>query len=151
MEYIEGELEKLKLSEFWENTKKLLGVWFDGEKPTEMTDFMTSKIFDSGAFGTHENKVISEAVRTSNTGKGMKFKKAFALVIPGYSAMCQKYRFLKKIPIFLPIMWIFRWFHLLFTPSRIKARKKELDMLSTEGVNKYRDELDYVGLRFNFE
>ncbi len=149
--YIENELKKLELLEFWKNTKKLLDVWFNGAEADEMTDFMTTKIFDSGAYGTHENKVLSEAVRTANTGKGMKIKRIFRLIFPGYSAMCQKYRFLKRVPILLPFMWIIRWFQILFTPSKIKARKKELDMLSAEGVNKYQNELDYVGLRFNFE
>ena len=149
--YIENELEKLQLLEFWKNTKNLLDVWFNGAESTELTDFMTSKIFDSGAYGTHENKVLSEAVRTSNTGKGMKIKRVLSLLVPSYHAMCQKYRFLRKIPVLLPFMWVFRWFHLLFTPSRIKRRKMELDMLSSEGVNKYQNELDYVGLRFNFE
>ena len=149
--YIEKELEKLQLLKFWQNTKKLLDVWFCGAEATELTDFMTAKIFDSGAFGTAENHVFSEAVRTSNVGKGIKIKRLVSLIVPPYFAMCQKYRFLRKMPVALPFMWIFRWFHLLFTPSKIKARKKELDMLSSDGVNKYQNELDYVGLRFNFD
>ena len=151
MAYIEGELEKLQLLEFWKNTKKLLDVWFGGDDATEMTDFMTSKIFDSGAYGTHEAKVVSEAVRTSNTGKSMKVKRAFSLLVPSYSAMCQKYRFLRKIPVLLPFMWVVRWFEIMCKPSKIKARKKDLDMLNAESVNKYQNELDYVGLRFNFD
>jgi len=149
--YIEAELQKLQLMEFWENTKKLLGVWFGKEESTELTDFMTAKIFDSGAYGTVEAKVNASAVRTANTGKGMKIKKIFRLIFPSYKGMCQKYRFLKKVPILLPIMWVVRWVQTLFTPSKIKAKKKELDMLSVDSVNKYQNELDYVGLRFNFE
>ena len=151
MAYIEKELEKLGLLEFWKNTKNLLDVWFNGAEATGLTDFMTTKIFDSGAYGTHEAKVVSEAVRTSNTGKFMRLKRVVSLLVPPYHAMCQKYRFLRKIPVLLPFMWVFRWFHLLFTPSRIKARKKELGMLNTESVNKYQNELDYVGLHFDFE
>ena len=151
MEYIEKEIEALQLSEFWANTKKLLDVWFNGAEATEKTDFMTVKIFDSRVYGTHENRVISEAVRTSNTGKSMKVKKVLSLLVPSYRAMCQKYRVLKKVPILLPFLWVFRWFHLLFTPSKIKERKKDLDMLSADCVSKYESELDYVGLRFNFD
>ena len=149
--YIERELEKLQLIDFWKNTKKLLGVWFMGEESTELTDFMTAKIFDSGAYGTQEAKVVSEAVRTANTGKGMKIKKIFRLLFPSYKGMCQKYRFLKKVPILLPIMWIVRWVQTLFAPSKIKARKKEIDLLNADSVSKYQNELDYVGLRFDFE
>lgn len=149
--YIEAELGKLQLLDFWKNTKKLLGVWFGGEESTELTDFMTTKIFDSGAYGTAEAKVVSQAVRTSNTGKCMKLKRIVSLLFPSYGGMCQKYRFLKKVPILLPIMWVVRWVQTLFTPSKIKARKKEIDLLNTESVNKYQNELDYVGLRFNFD
>lgn len=151
MEYIEREFEKLQLLEFWKNTKKLLDVWFNGAESTELTDFMTAKIFGSGAFGTKEGKIFSEAVRTSNTGKGMKLKRIFSLLFPSYTGMRIKYRFLKKVPVLLPVMWVVRWFQLLFTPSKIKARKKELDTLSTESVSKYQNELDYVGLRFKFD
>lgn len=149
--YIEAELEKLQLLEFWKNTKKLLGVWFASEESTDLTDFMTKKIFDSGAYGTKESKVNADAVRTSNTGKGMKIKKVFGWIFPSFKGMCQKYRFLKKVPILLPIMWVVRWVQVLFAPSKIKARKKELDMLSQESVNQFASELDYVGLHFNFE
>ena len=149
--YIEKELEKLQLLEFWKNTKNLLDVWFGGKESTELTDFMTAKIFDSETYGTRENKIISEAVRTSNTGSFMKTKRLLSLIFPTHSAMCQKYGFLKKAPILLPVMWVFRWFHLLFTPSRIKARKKELELLDKQSVNEYQSELDMVGLRFNFE
>ena len=149
--YIEAELKKLQLIEFWENTKKLLDVWFMGAESTELTDFMTAKIFDSEAYGTVEAKISAEAVRTSNTGKSMKFKRAFRLLFPSYAGMCQRYRFLRKVPILLPVMWVVRWVQTLFTPSKIKAKKKELDMLNVKSVNKYQNELDYVGLRFNFE
>ena len=65
--------------------------------------------------------------------------------------MCQKYRFLKKAPFLLPIMWVVRWFEALFTPSKIKAQKRNVDMVSQESVNNYQKELDYVGLDFNFQ
>ena len=149
--YIEAELEKLQLLEFWKNTKNLLDVWFNSRPSDEKTEFMTTKIFDSGAYGTHENRVISDAVRTANTGKGMKVKRVFSLLFPSYSGMCQKYRFLKKVPVLLPFMWVFRWLELLFTPSKIKARKNDLDLLNTESVDKYQNELHYVGLDFNFD
>lgn len=149
--YIESELEKLQLIEFWKNTKKLLDVWFNGEKSTDITDFMTAKIFDSGAYGTKEARVNAGAVRTANTGKGMKIKKIFGWIFPSYAGMCQKYRFLKKVPILLPIMWVVRWVQTLFTPSKVRARKNELDMLNQDSVNKYQSELDLVGLKFNFE
>ncbi|MBQ8146301.1 MAG: nucleotidyltransferase family protein [Clostridia bacterium] len=149
--YIETELEKLQLLEFWKNTKKLLDVWFKSVNSDEITDFMTRRIFDSGAYGTLENKLNSEAVRTSNTGKNVKANKMFKVIFPSYKGMCQKYSVLKKAPILLPIMWIVRWLEAIFNPSKIKAQKKQIDMISEESVNKYQSELNYVGLDFNFD
>ena len=151
MDYIEKELENLSLLDFWKNTKKLLDVWFDGKAADEMTDFMTAKIFGSGAYGTVEGRLNSEAVRTGNTGNNVKSKKLFSLIFPPYNAMCQKYPFLKKAAILLPLMWVIRWFEAIFTPSKITNQKQNLDALTTEGVSKYHNELKYVGLNFNFD
>lgn len=151
LEYIENELEKLQLLEFWKNTKKVLDVWFNSVESDELTDFMTAKIFNSGAYGTEEARVNAEAVRTSNTGKNMKRKKVLSLIFPSLSSMKQKYAVLNKLPFLLPIMWVVRWIEAIFTPSKIKSQKRKLDMLNEEGVNNYQSELDYVGLRFNFE
>ena len=148
MEYIEAELEKLNLLDFWRYTKVLIDVWFGEREADERTVFMTKKIFESGTFGTEENKVKSEAIRTSNTGKFMKVKKIFSLLFPTYKAMCQKYKVLKKVPILLPVMWVARWISTLFTPSKIKNQKRQLDLLTKDGVDKYREELLYVGLDF---
>ncbi len=54
-EYIERELDKLRILKFWRNTKKVLDVWFFGTESDEVTEFMTTRIFDSGAYGTEEN------------------------------------------------------------------------------------------------
>ena len=151
LEYIEAELEKLSLLSFWRNTKNLLDVWFNSKNSDDVSDFMTAKIFGSGAYGTLQDKINSEAVRTANTGKNVKAKKIFSLIFPSYAGMKQKYPLLKKAPLLLPVMWVVRWFEAVLRPSKIKAQKKNLDMLSQDGVNKYKNELNYVGLDFNFE
>ena len=150
-DYIEKELEKLQLLKFWKNTKKLLDVWFNSCESDEITDFMTQRIFDSGAYGTLENKLNSEAIRTSNTGKNVKAKKILRVIFPTYAGMSQKYPILKKAPVLLPVMWVVRWFAAIFNPSKIKEQKKQVDMVSQESVNRYQNELAYVGLDFNFQ
>ena len=149
--YIENELKKLQLLEFWKNTSQLLDVWFNGGESDEKSEFMTRIIFDSGAYGTAEGKINSEAIRTGNTGKNVKLKKFFRIIFPTYAGMKQKYPVLKKAPVLLPIMWVVRWFGGMFNPSKFKEQKKSLDMVSNESINQYQRELDYVGLHFNFE
>ena len=149
--YIENELEKLQLLKFWENTKKLLDVWFNGVESDEKSEFMTRVIFGSGAYGTLEGKVNSEAIRTGNTGKNAKGKKLFRIIFPTFAGMKQKYPVLKKVPVLLPVMWVVRWFVGIFNPSKFKEQKNSLDMVSNESINQYQSDLDYVGLHFNFE
>lgn len=151
MSYIENELEKLQLLEFWKNTKSLLDVWFNGKEADEKAEFMTSKIFGSGAYGTLEGKLNSEAVRTGNTGKNVKGKRLLTVIFPGLNGMRQKYPILKKAPFLLPIMWVVRWLGAIFKPSKIKAQKKNLDLISNESVSQFHNELKYVGLDFNFD
>ena len=150
-EYIENELEKLHLLKFWKNTKKVLDVWFNSEEGDELTDFMTAKIFNSGAYGKVEEKIQADALRTSGSGKNARKRKTLSLIFPSLSDMKLKYKVLKKAPILLPFMWMVRWIEAIFTPSKVKAQKKRLDMISQEGVNKYQNELEYVGLSFDFE
>lgn len=150
-EYVEKELEKLQLLRFWQNTKNALEVWFFDRESNEITDFMTTRIFNSGAYGTVEDKLQAEAVRTGNTEGSVKRRKLLSIIFPSFEAMKQKYSVLKKVPILLPIMWVVRWVHAIFMPSKIRRQKKTLDMVSNESVSKYHNELKYVGLDFNFE
>lgn len=57
-DYIETELKKLQLFTFYRNVMETLAVWFEGKEDTVMSDYMTDRIFGSGAFGTHENAVL---------------------------------------------------------------------------------------------
>ena len=126
-------------------------MWFNSAPSDDVTDFMTAKIFGSGAYGTLQDKMNSEAVRTGNTGKNVKRKRLFTAIFPGLTGMRQKYPVLKKAPVLLPVMWVARWFEAIFKPSKIKEQKHRLDMLSDEGVSQFEKELHYVGLDFNFD
>ena len=150
-EYIERELENLQLLEFWKNTKKLLDVWFKSAESDEITDLMTTKIFDSGAYGTQEDRLSAEALRAGNNGKNAKKKRLISLIFPSYANMKLKYKILKKVPILLPFMWVVRWFEAVFTPSKVKSKKKQLNMISQEGVDRYQSELNLVGLVIDFD
>ena len=150
-DYIDRELEKLQLLDFWKNIKNAVGAWFGLNEWDEKSEYIAQKIISNKVYGSNENRMQARALKASKKTKHIKLKKVFNLIFPKYSGMCQKYKFLKKVPILLPFMWVFRWFQTLFTPSKIKARKKELDIVSAESINKYQSELEFVGLGFNFE
>jgi hypothetical protein len=60
--YMEKELEKLQLHEFYENIMLLLQVWFEDAPSTELTDYLTDKIFFDGVFGRAELNIISDGL-----------------------------------------------------------------------------------------
>ena len=120
--YIEAELKKLQLLEFYNNIKKTVSVWFENEKPSEVTDFITSYIFNSGSYGNKENRIIAEAVRESKKTRrsgDVKYKKLLRLIFLPFDKMCEKYPILIKLPVLLPVMWIVRIIVAIFTKKDV--------------------------------
>ena len=154
-EYIEEELKKLQLLEFYKNTKHTLDVWFGGETPDNMSDFITAKIFGSGSYGTYDAHLVSSAVKSSKSvgsAKNIKIKRLKNAIFLPYEHMCKKYPILIKCPIILPIMWVVRIFDgLIFKRNSIKAEQYVLNHITDEKMAVYQNELTYVGLDFNFE
>ncbi|MBE6673877.1 MAG: hypothetical protein E7596_02080 [Ruminococcaceae bacterium] len=150
-EYIEKELSKLMIADFWKNIKRTLEAWFDGAEWDEKSVFITKKVISSLTYGSSDNRTLARAIKASKTTKHVKLKKVMGLIFPTYFSMSQKYPVLKKVPVLLPIMWVVRWFEAIFNPSKIKNQKRHIDMISEESVGKYHDELNYVGLDFNFQ
>jgi len=154
-EYIKTELCKLQLYDFYLNTIKTLSVWFDGETPDEITNFITHIIFNSGVYGTREAHILSQAVKlskTQETAENVKAKKLKSLIFLNYDSMCKRYPVLKKMPFLLPVMWLVRIFNtVLFKQQKIKKTKKEISTITDEGINSYQESLNFVGLDFNFK
>lgn len=150
--YIKKELTALQLYGFYVNIINTLSVWFDGREGDEKTDFITDVIFNSGVYGTRDKHAISDAVKISKSTNKVKTRKFFKLIFPAYQGMCIKYPFLKKAPFLLPIMWIYRiLMTILFKGDRIKAQAQAIDQMSAENINNYQQNLNYVGIDFNFK
>lgn len=153
--YIENELAKLQLLEFWKNIHRLLDAWFKNSEWDDISVFLTKKFFINGVYGNEENQINSEALKLSKSNKNgiqIKREKTIYLIFLPYERMCVRFPFLKKAPVLLPIMWVWRWIDaILFRRKNIKAKKNRINMISQEGINKYHNELKYVGLDFNFD
>ena len=66
--------------------------------------------------------------------------------------MTVKYPVLKKVPLLLPFCYIARWFEALFLRrDTISAHKKELDLQTDERIEKYENDLKYMGIEFCFD
>ncbi len=153
--YIESELKRLQLLDFYKNVIKTVNVWFKDEKPTEVSDLITERIFISGAYGNAENHVLGDSVKklkTAGTARGVRNSRFKNLIFLPYKAMCEKYKILKKAPILLPIMWIYRIFDVvIFKPTAIKRERNNLKLMTDENIAAYQQHLEAVGLDFNFK
>ena len=129
-------------------------MWFDGKEDSEMSDFMTDRIFGSGAYGTRENHLLSDGLKTSKTitKEQVKRAKMLKLIFPSAKVLSAKYTVLKKMPFLLPFIWVYRWIAaVLFKRKNIKVQREAVNMMSTENISSYQNELNFVGLDFNFE
>ncbi len=150
-EYINAKLQKLKLLDFHANVIKTLDVWFGTAKSSEVTDFITKVIFESGEFGIKEKSKIGVLLREENEEASvdkLKRRKFLFVVFLSMGYMREKYKILQKFPVLLPVMWCVRFFDVIFNKKKtlknfVRGRKS----ISKEKIEAYRDDLRFVGLK----
>lgn len=152
--YIDQELEKLQLLTFCRNSMATLDVWFNGASDTPMSDFITEHIFGSGPFGTKEKSIMADALKVSKTveKENVQKQKRWKVFFPSFAAMSNAYPWASKSRLLLPFAWVYRWVVvLIFRRESIEIQRKQIGSLTVENITAYQDELNYVGLDFNFE
>ena len=106
IKYVEQELLKLDLLDFYHNISALSEYWFgDGEK-TEITEKLAAFILENGTFGTRE----SSSALSVREGRWKFLKK---MCFPSYQEMVSLYPWLKNKKLFLPLAWLIRGFGVL--------------------------------------
>ncbi len=154
-DYLANEFKKLHLWDFYKNVNATLEVWFGEGKPTNITDFITNVIFNSGSYGTHKAHIASEAVRfkkISGTIKGVRKRKIIKVLFPAKANMINRYPILKIAPILLPLFWIVRGIEtLIFSFDKVKRQRENMKLLSDENITDFQKALEFVGLDFNFK
>jgi hypothetical protein len=151
-DYINAKLEEIGLKEFHKNVLETLQVWFEDKENTEMSDFITSIIFSSGAFGIHSRAILSEAVKrkgkSGNIASAKRSKLLWMVFFP-YKLMCLKYPILKKAPILLPFFWVVRILNvLLFKKGKVEKYWNNINTIEDKEVEEYRQALNFVGLDY---
>lgn len=110
-EYIEKNLEILRLSDFEAHMKNLADIWFDSAGSDEFYDSLTDFIIKSGVYGTVRNgeirKVISQNVNSDTIGR-WKFLTRMKMIFLPYEGMRAQYTYLERFPWLLPAAWIQR-------------------------------------------
>ncbi len=153
-QYIETELGKLSLDAFYRNIRATLSAWFEDGERTDMTDYLTDKVFASGSFGTSEAHNLSSGARAAATEKPERVRrhKRIQLIFPSAKAMSRNYPVLKRCKLLLPFVWVYRWVTvLLFRRGNIRRNFDKVNALTAENIRAYQAELNDVGLSFNFD
>lgn len=152
--YIRSELKKLSLLAFYENMYRVLEAWFADGEWDERTQLITGFVFGSGPWGTAEahtaSSIIKKAKKTGSLAKG-KWQWFWRMIFPDVEEMSYKYPAVKKVPVLLPVFWVVRWVHtLLFRKAVVRGRRQDIKNFSQEKIRKYKTQMEYVGLGFNF-
>ena len=154
LDYIQTELKKLQLLDFYRNIRRLISTWFEDQESDSRTDFLTEFIFASGSFGQIENRVLSRAVRDANhsvLGFSGKLLYLWQTAFPGIKILREKYTILKKHSYMLPLVWLIRPFYkVLFEWRSLRQQQRNLAAFDEDGMENHQKMLHYVGLDYNF-
>lgn len=150
MDRVKASLKKLKLDRFYGNISRLMAVWFEGEQPDDLSEYLTEFIFASGSWGNVEQREAAQAVRNmrrAGSETGGKLRYLVRVVFPNLGAMQKGYPVLIKAPWLLPVMWLVRILRRLFFGRSSKKRyKRILNAMNQETLDTRQQLLRYVGL-----
>ena len=151
-DYICRELDKLNLLEFHNNIFQTLNVWLADASATEKTDHITIVIYHSGAFGQLEERMLGEGalmVGERRPSAGTRYRNVWGRMFLPIGEMGNKYPVLRKYPVLLPLMWVYRGGYILLRESwKVKRLQTRFHSLEQENLSAYQRALEYVGLKF---
>ena len=138
-DYVETELKKLKLWEFYENISQLAEAWFgiaekSNEESNELINRLSTFIITNGTFGSTRN-----AAAAATAGEG-RFQSLLNAVFPSLKSMQSMFEWLKKWPILLPYAWILRGIRSVMSRRRRMNIKYHVDKYRS-GDKEYGEEL----------
>lgn len=108
---IEQSLKKADLYLFNNKILQLCDYWFEGKTADETILRLSSYILSSGNFGTYRQMISQEMV---NNSLGTSNKRISQIILYSkifflpYREMRKRYCILEKMPIMLPMLWIYR-------------------------------------------
>ncbi len=148
-EYINKQLKKLNLYEFYKNISKMMQCWFDGAEFDKISVSITEFIFKSGVFGNLETRAVTAAMKDNmdeDLGKTSKYK-YLRLLFPKMWYMKNIFPALANKPYLLPYYWIKRLVvGLLFKRSHISYHVNKTNSIDNDNLIKCSEHMKMVGL-----
>lgn len=148
--YIQEQLEKLDMTEFYRNVLQLLDTWFEGSTPTEATERMTNAVFHGGVRSFEEAYTVYGILGQEQDAVSFSKRKRRWLignVFPSAKALSVRYPVLKKCPVLLPFYWVKRWVRILLRrPQLVVGSMKNMVQVDESQIESYKEDLRAVGL-----
>ncbi len=139
-EYVEQELEKLGILKFTKYLEKISRIWFGDEKSDADTQIIETYIMESGAYGIKKHNVLMNAQDKNNSNKNAKVRYFFKNIFPSLKHMKTAYPVLRKAPILLPFVWVYRGGKVLFTKrDRIKDLSQGMAQINSKDTKNIQD------------
>ena len=149
--YLRTELSKLGLEKFADCLGELSSAWFGGLEEKVDTAFLGDYVLSSGSYGTRRNLALGAETGSVGAAKRKRFLSA---VFPRYRDMKSWYPIVKKVPILLPFVWVYRWFEVLFTRKKSFAKiardMKGIDERGIRAMKKIKEMTRLSRNRFSF-
>ena len=150
-DYLERSLDEINLKLFYEVICKALDEWFNDKVFSEESEELFSSILAVSKEAT-ETKAYYVSAFTENAGRKkisiwQKVKYCFKVFFLPFKNMAIIYPVLNKAPVLLPLMYLWRPFHKLFTSHRrikrfMKVSVKEAD----KSIDRYKNSMKKLGL-----
>ncbi len=152
-DYVLRELETLGLAIFYRHILSLLDGWFGAGELGEVEAFISQRIFTGGSFGSYQDRRIFAELSMQDSPSQDRRTRLHYLrrtFFPSLWAMKEKYPLLRRLPILLPLCWVWRWGEVLVLRRRYIGRAiRTTFLLSDERMAAHRKNLEYVGLRYD--
>ena len=144
-DYINIELGKLNLLEFSRNLEALSDYWFGNGAASGAVKEMQEFIFRSGAYGTQENYSAAQGLKY---GGSKKIKYYWETLFPNIKSMSSAYPVLRRLPVLLPVMWIYRIIQgIVLKRSTVKKVLHKNVSGNRENNERWQQHLVHVGLK----
>lgn len=149
--YINVRLSKLKFGKFYSNVLALIRLWFEDGKPTEITEFMTDYVFESGCWGTIDAKLDSKLFRDTvdHVPRSVQFlKRLWHFFFPPRERLARFFPILRKHGWLYPFLALIRPFaRLIEDRNATKLWFRIAGSYSGDKVEERLKQLEFVGLK----
>ena len=148
-EYLNSELEKCNLLTFKNEFEKAAFYLFANGEADQFTLTLCKHVLQSSLFSNNSSKdastVVSQLKEGETNEKTAKKRSFWRAIFPAKEKMQFSYPVLKKQIWLLPLFYVVRWFHVLFTRPKNLSKLKRMNAVDSEQlsyVKKLRDGLD---------